>query len=101
MFEALDGPGLVLGVDKDFSYAQFERPAVDPGTVLLLGTDGIWEAHDPAGAPFGKERFQDVVRAHAGRSAREIRDAVLTAVRDFRGALPMEDDMTLIVIKAS
>jgi sigma-B regulation protein RsbU (phosphoserine phosphatase) len=101
VFEALDGPGLVLGVDKDFSYAQFERPAVDPGTVLLLGTDGIWEAHDPAGAPFGKERFQDVVRAHAGRSAREIRDAVLTAVRDFRGALPMEDDMTLIVIKAS
>ena len=33
-------------------------------------------------------------------SAEEIRDRILAAVGDFRGDLPMEDDMTLIVIKA-
>jgi sigma-B regulation protein RsbU (phosphoserine phosphatase) len=99
-FEELGGPGLVLGVDDGFPYEQHTRPFGPPGTILLMGTDGIWEAHDGLGQPFGKERFKAVVETHAGEAAGVIRDAVLEAVREFRGTESIEDDMTLIVIKA-
>jgi sigma-B regulation protein RsbU (phosphoserine phosphatase) len=99
-FEELDGPGLVLGVDDGFPYEQRTRPFGPPGTILLMGTDGIWEAHDEAGRPFGKERLKAVVETRAGEAAAAIRDAVLEAVRQFRGADSLEDDVTLIVIKA-
>ncbi|MFZ7127146.1 MAG: PP2C family protein-serine/threonine phosphatase [Desulfobacterales bacterium] len=100
IFEELGGPGMVLGVDDGFVYEQRERTIESPGTVLLLGTDGIWEAHDGSGALFGKNRLKEIIRENAGRPAQGIRDAVLDAVRKFREGKPVEDDMTLIVIKS-
>jgi sigma-B regulation protein RsbU (phosphoserine phosphatase) len=99
-FEELGGPGLVLGVDEAFAYQQQEKTIAQAGTLLLLFTDGIWEAHGQAGKMFGKERLQAVVKDHAAGSAEEIRDGILGAVKQFRGDRAMEDDMTLIVIKA-
>jgi sigma-B regulation protein RsbU (phosphoserine phosphatase) len=98
-FEELGGPGLVLGVDDAFVYRQQEKPVAQTGMILLLFTDGIWEAHDGAGNYFGKERLKAMVKDHAAASAEEIRDRILAAVKQFRGDLLMEDDMTLIVIK--
>jgi sigma-B regulation protein RsbU (phosphoserine phosphatase) len=99
-FEELSGPGLVLGVDDAFAYRQQEKSVDQSGMILLLFTDGIWEAHDGEGHFFGKERLEAMVKDHAAASAEEIRDRILAAVEQFRGNLPMEDDMTLIVIKA-
>jgi len=31
---------------------------VKPGQIVLLTTDGIFEAHNPAGEMFGKDRFK-------------------------------------------
>ena len=99
-FEELGGPGLVLGVDEAYAYRQQEKPIVHAGTLLLLFTDGIWEAHDREGNSFGKERLKAMLKAHAAASVEQIRDRILAAVTRFRGDIPKEDDMTLIVIKA-
>ena len=99
-FQELDGPGLVLGVDEDYAYRQQEMTIEHAGTLLLLFTDGIWEAHDGHGRLFGKERLKAIVKDHAADSAARIRDRIVAAVDRFRGDLPREDDMTLIVIKA-
>jgi len=99
-FEELGGPGLVLGVDDAFAYRQQAKSVDQPGMILLLFTDGIWEAHDGEENFFGKERLKALVKHHAAAFAEEIRDRILAAVEQFRGDLPMEDDMTLIVIKA-
>jgi sigma-B regulation protein RsbU (phosphoserine phosphatase) len=99
-FEDLGGPGLVLGVDEAFAYRQQEKSVARAGMILLLFTDGIWETHDEEGNFFGKERLKAMVRDYAAESAEQIRDRILAAVKQFRGDLPMEDDMTLIVVKA-
>jgi len=99
-FEELGGPGLVLGVDEAFVYRQQSKAVTRAGMILLLFTDGIWEAHDGEGNFFGKERLKALVKEHAADSAAQIRDRILAAVEQFRGDLPIEDDMTLIVIKA-
>jgi len=99
-FEELLGPGLPLGVLPDYVYEEQSRPGLLPGQVLALGTDGIWEARDPAGVMYGKERFRDVLRKNAGASAEAIVAAVHKDVVDFQAEAPCDDDITLVVVKA-
>jgi len=67
---------------------------------IEVGTDGIWEAANPAGELFGKDRLRWVLVEHAEESAAEIHAAVVAAVNAFRAAAPQKDDMTLVAIKA-
>ena len=98
-FEELSGRGLPLGVDKDAGFAEQELPALHPGTLLALGTDGIWEAHDPEGRLFGKARFRDILRREASASAQDMVTAVFEEIGRFCRGMPYQDDVTLVVIK--
>ena len=98
-FEELVGNGTPLGVDQDFEFTQQTLPALHPGTVLALGTDGIWEACDPEGQFFGKERFQNIVRQQAAASAQDMVTAVFDEIGRFCRGMPYQDDITLVVIK--
>jgi sigma-B regulation protein RsbU (phosphoserine phosphatase) len=67
-------------------------------TLVCLGTDGIWETAGPDGEMFGKARLEDLLREHAGKPAQAVVDAVLEALDTFRGGMPRQDDVTLVVI---
>ncbi len=98
-FDTLAGPGLPLGVDDAATYAVQHRGGVADGTVVLLGTDGIWETFNPQGEMFGKERLFSLLRSRAGDRADTIRDGILEALRTFRGSAALEDDVTLVIAK--
>jgi sigma-B regulation protein RsbU (phosphoserine phosphatase) len=98
-FDVLDGPGMALGVDPDWTYAVQETQGLQAGDIVLVGTDGIWEACDCDGGMFGKSRFEAVVRAHRNQSAEAILEAVFDAVRTHACDTRLADDMTLIVVK--
>lgn len=98
-FEAWPGKGLPLGVEPDYRYAETVMPFDRAGLVLVIGTDGIWEARDPSGAMYGKERLMAVVRRAAAQTAAAILAAVLDDLAAFRGPAHQEDDVTLMVIK--
>ena len=97
-FEELSGSGLALGVDEDWEFEDFSR-MVKPGQIVLLTTDGIFEAHNPTGEMFGKARFKEVVRLNARLEAEGLRKAIFEAVAEFRKVEPQEDDITLVVLK--
>jgi sigma-B regulation protein RsbU (phosphoserine phosphatase) len=65
----------------------------------MLGTDGIWEAQNPQGEMFGKQRFKNIIRENAGRRAREIVQTVIKQVDNFRISLEKADDVTLVISK--
>ncbi len=71
----------------------------EPGTVVVIGTDGITETRDPSGEFFGSARLRDVIREHAAAPAGGIQSAVIEAVNAYRGESRQEDDVTLAVIK--
>ncbi|MEF3698196.1 SpoIIE family protein phosphatase [Desulfolutivibrio sp.] len=96
----LHGAGLPLGIVSDFVY-QEQEAVLAPGQILLMGTDGIWEARDASDGMYGKDRFLEVARRHAAESAAAIRDAVLSDLAAFKGGLPLEDDVTLVVVSRS
>jgi sigma-B regulation protein RsbU (phosphoserine phosphatase) len=98
-FTELKGPGLVLGVEEDYPYEERVQTVETPGTIIFLGTDGIWEAHNADGEMFGKERLHEIIRKNADKPPFAIQNAVLESLRIFRGDAPQEDDITLVVIK--
>jgi sigma-B regulation protein RsbU (phosphoserine phosphatase) len=98
-FEDLAGQGgLPLGVFEDAVYEEYHRQ-LEPGQIIAIGTDGIWEARNREGHMFGKQAVQRVVHDHAGRPAAEIVQHVLEALTRFLFPLDIQDDATLAVIK--
>jgi serine phosphatase RsbU (regulator of sigma subunit) len=48
---------------------------------------------------FGDERLLEVLRANGKRTAGEVREAILSAVREHAAGIPPSDDITLVVIR--
>ena len=97
-FDELSGHALPLGVSEKAAYQEYQRKIL-PGQIILIGTDGIWESQNARRQMFGKKRFRDLIRAHAGEPAKDILQSVITGLDEFRHPLEKEDDVTLVVIK--
>src|SRR4029077_19717031 len=63
---------LPLGVTDDTEYREQTSAPLQPGQVLFIGTDGVWELPDAKGDQFGKDRLREVIRETAARTADEI-----------------------------
>ena len=100
--EELAGPGfpLPLGVMKTAPYEE-SRHAIEPGQVIVIGTDGIWEAFNKKGAMFGKKRFKDIIRQNAAAGADDILNAVYNEINQFIEGQKTEDDITLVIVKVN
>ena len=84
--------------------AHSPRPVVvpfAPGDAFLLFTDGLTEAEDASGVPYGEERLMALLAEHPdGSSAAELCADVLADLYRHRGEAPQEDDLTLVALVA-
>ena len=69
-----------------------------PGQRLVLYTDGLSDAMDPASNRFGELRLRDLVHAHASDAPQPCADAIFAAVDAYRQGAPQRDDETVVVI---
>ncbi len=97
-FESMTGQGLPLGIDPAATFTEQSMP-LTAGQIIVLSTDGIWEARNQEGNMFGKDRLVDIVRRNAAETAKAISLSILDAVEDFRRFGRQEDDLTIVVIK--
>jgi sigma-B regulation protein RsbU (phosphoserine phosphatase) len=98
-FRELGGDGIAMGVVENADYREYLQQGWEPGSVLVIGTDGITETRNGAGEFFGNQRVREIIRANASRPPADIQAAVIGAVQAFRGEAPQEDDVTLVVVK--
>ena len=79
------------------------RPAItvemQPGDILVLLSDGIYEYHDAANEEFGEQRVEEIIRAHHGKPVAELSAILLGSVQAFAGNAMQEDDMTVVLVK--
>ena len=79
------GGGPVLGI---LPAARYEQACceVRPGDVLVLYSDGLIEATNPAGEEYGEGRLRDLLATADAGSPDDIRDAILASASAFAGA---------------
>ncbi|HET6278084.1 MAG TPA: PP2C family protein-serine/threonine phosphatase [Candidatus Polarisedimenticolia bacterium] len=90
--------GMVLGPDPA---ARYERGYVElrAGDVILLYSDGITEATDPAGDDFGLERLERILTGHPALEAKALVDLVFREVERFSRRNAPADDQTVVVVR--
>jgi len=100
-FEELKGNGIALGVMDEVEYKINKREGLANDQIIAVGTDGIWEAFNPQGEMFGKDRLRELIRTNANRSAGTILNTVYDELKNFTAGRKNEDDITLVIIKAT
>ncbi len=99
-FDYLKSGGTIIGFDASLPYESGKR-SIRPGHLLVMYTDGVTEASNPAQEFFGEERLQALVQSHGDEDAPSVMGRIHEAVIKFTGGAPQSDDITLLVVKAS
>jgi sigma-B regulation protein RsbU (phosphoserine phosphatase) len=98
-FEELTGEGIALGIDESWQYVEKKRTDLAAGQIILLSTDGIWEARNPQDKMFGKQAIYSIIRQNSQAAAAKIQEAILAELNRFQQGVEPADDITLVIIK--
>ena len=98
-FNELGGPGIALGVDRDWEYEDNLKTDFFKDQVIFLSTDGVWEVRNQKGEMLGKDPILNVIRQNATLDAAQINEAIFDRLAEFIGNSKIEDDITAVVIK--
>jgi serine phosphatase RsbU (regulator of sigma subunit) len=100
--EHIKTKGFPLGMVDPKTYEnRIENCQADlsPGDWLILYTDGINEAQNPAGEEFGVDRFTSAIEAHRHLGSDDMVREVLRRQDRFIEGVPQYDDITLLAVK--
>jgi sigma-B regulation protein RsbU (phosphoserine phosphatase) len=70
-----------------------------PGDSLVIYTDGISESEGPDGAQYGSASLEKLLHTCRQLPSRELVDACLKEVFNFRSGSPRLDDQALMVLQ--
>lgn len=99
--EVLGSSGIPLGIIAENDYDMEPTVHFQPGDILLVGTDGIWETQNFAGEMFGTDRLCRILHKYAKLPAQQIAAQIFFELDLFRGDRIFNDDLTLMLIKAT
>lgn len=96
--QRLETGGPVMGL---FETAAFDTGVADvaTGDVLVIFSDGVTEAENPAEEEFGDERLAACLTSARSRTAAEVLEAVQRGLREFCGTAAARDDITLMAVR--
>jgi serine phosphatase RsbU (regulator of sigma subunit)/predicted ester cyclase len=98
--EVLRARGMPLGLMPGMGYEEKEM-VLDAGEAALFYSDGLVEAHDPAGEMFGFPRLRALITQHA-KEGRALGDFLMEELYSFVGeGWEQEDDITLLTLRRS
>jgi sigma-B regulation protein RsbU (phosphoserine phosphatase) len=98
--ERLQTGGTVVGLFSAVNYEQAEV-ILQPGDVLVAYTDGLVEPENSYEEEFGEKRLLDAVQRAANFPPEELAEELYRSVTDWTGSPELQDDLTLVVGKAT
>lgn len=100
-FERLSTGGIALGMFPGSTYEAGDA-WLAPGDALVMYSDGITEAEDPAGEPFDESGLERTLALYPGTfrdaTAAQIGRTVMEAVDHHRRDSRLADDLTVLVV---
>lgn len=97
-----DTDGLFIGAfqNKDVGTKYEEKiDQLRAGDRVFLFTDGLVEARNESGEEFGDQRLKDLLKNTMDMSLEHTRSHVLKEWKSFLGNVPINDDMSFLVIE--
>ena len=88
-----------LGMFREIPSIEAGTVNIRPGATLLCYTDGLVEQENSDDVPFGMQRMEEVVRERRGMPVDAVQEALIEAVRTFKGSEPSFDDTALMVVR--
>ena len=96
LLESTDG--VALGVMEDFEY-QEKTVTLEPGSMIVLYTDGVVDAEKENRELFEMDRFYEIFRDVTFTDAKQVTNTIFRTLRDFAGENPQSDDITCLVLR--
>ena len=96
--EWLGATGSPLGLFPESAY-ETRSTGLDPGDTLILYSDGISEATDREGAPFGREGLLATCSLPERRCPHDVAKALEETLEAYCGGEPHADDRTLLILQ--
>ena len=93
----LDPTAVVLGVLDGAPFVE-EKTQLGEGARLLLYTDGVTEAANPADEEFGEQRLEQLIREKGASEPSSLIETIFDSVIAFCGKAKPADDMTMMVV---
>ncbi len=96
--EELAATGLPLGL---LAASEYEREVrqLGPGDLVVMYTDGVTEAANPAGQEYGFERLLTLCQNHRTASVQSLVTALKADLDAFADGVPFGDDQTFLLLK--
>ncbi len=92
--------GVPFGLLEDISYDELEL-TLEPGDVVLLYSDGVEDQANAEGQEFSRVRVTQLLKEHGDKAPKAIADTMIAAIDQFRGATPISDDQSVVVLRVS
>jgi serine phosphatase RsbU (regulator of sigma subunit) len=94
--EKLFSEAFFLGM---FDFATYESRAfhLDLGDILVVISDGVTDAQNPAQEMFGEPRLLQIIRQQAPSGGHAIEREFLKAIEDFTQGMAQTDDITFVI----
>ncbi len=92
--------GFPIGLDEDIrDFIAETTMTLETGDGVVLYTDGITEAENPAGEQYGLERLRALIQQQWAHPAQAVMQTVIDDVREFVDGHEIYDDISLLVLK--
>jgi sigma-B regulation protein RsbU (phosphoserine phosphatase) len=95
--DLLKGKNLPIGFSERESYEQISYP-LEPGDIYFFYSDGLTEATNAAGKPFGVERLVELIRKNGYLDPERLIETVHCSLVDFADSGSLEDDLTCVAV---
>lgn len=89
---------LALGILPGTAYASYQR-SLSPGEILLLYTDGVTEAFNPADEAYAEDRLDSHLASVGHLAPEEMLESLLQDVTRHAAGASQSDDITLAALK--
>jgi serine phosphatase RsbU (regulator of sigma subunit) len=96
-FDALEETDLILGYSTETTYHAHQIDRLERGDIVVLATDGLYEAASPEGLLWGISAAKDAIAGAAHEGAHGVIESLRAGVFGHAERLFLEDDITLLV----
>jgi sigma-B regulation protein RsbU (phosphoserine phosphatase) len=96
----MTGEGIALGADLDWNFSCNELPLPEDPQVILICSDGVFEATNESGESFGKPRVYKLLDSITELESEKAVNRIIGEIQSFIKAESLHDDITVVVLRS-